>query len=163
MANEGKLIYKSGSGADAGKLCYKAGGADAGKLAYKAAPVGDISLEIAFSPLTWVCYTYDAQHDGILVVMTLWDGETYTIASSPFTIAIPASYCKGGTTSLQLTIATSDVCTAHEDPGVKVAFAATQNGKTTVSSFVASPLGQNGVSKTITISLSNGLVSAITE
>lgn len=49
MVDEGKLIYKSGSGADAGKLCYKASGVDLGKLCYKAAPVvigGDITITV---------------------------------------------------------------------------------------------------------------------
>ena len=136
MSDVGKLCYKAGGSA----LCYKAGGS---ALVYKAVAPTDISLTLAFRPQTWVCYTYDSQHAGILNVNTLWDGANYSVTSSPYTITIPASYCKNGVSALQLTIATSDVCQAHEDPGVSVAFAATQNGTTIIDTTGGTILRKN--------------------
>ena len=149
---QGDLCYKYGSTS----LAYKHGGS---ALIYKGEAPGAITLSIAFKPVTWVCYTYDASHYGILLVTTLWNNTSYNISSSPYEITIGASYLHAST--LKFTISTKDVCQAHEDPGVSACIAATQNGRTVVSNFIVSPLQSQ--TKTITITLSGGFVQSISE
>ena len=149
---QGDLCYKYGSTS----LAYKHGGS---ALIFKGEAPGEITLSIAFKPVTWVCYTYDASHYGILLLSTLWDNASYNISSSPYEITIGTSYLRSS--SLQFTISTKDVCQAHEDPGVSACIAVTQNGRTVVSDFIVSPLESQ--TKTITITLSGGFVQSISE
>lgn len=118
MTTYSKLCHRANdAGQGAGKLCYK--DILSRPLVRKASaqskdPDGRMEIMCTFEPLDWVCDTYNATHEGALVVTASWLDEP-EVRVGAFVMAVDDEYT-AGTATLTLDVSPQDMCAAHEYP-----------------------------------------------
>lgn len=135
MTTYSKLCHRVNDvGQGAGKLCYKS--ILLRPLVRKASSPRkglDDRMEImcTFEPLDWVCNTYNATHEGALVVTASWLDEP-EVRVGAFVMAVDDEHT-AGTATLTLDVSPQDLCAAHEYPATITGAVAVTKGDVTMT------------------------------
>lgn len=119
MAN---LVYKHGGTS----LCYKHGGT---ALCFKGAKAGNCTVQIDWVPATWICQTYNVEHNITFTCNGAFTTGTGTISKSISGTSVVFTLSNISRNAIfTLTFSADSGCSSNEDPGVKANFVAAQSG-----------------------------------
>lgn len=153
MSDVGKLCHKSGGSS----LAYKHGG---NALIFKAARPGGCTVQVDCRPATWICQTYNVEHQNTFScngAFAVGGGNVARTASGTSVVFTLTNIT--GPATFSVTFSNASNCSTTEDPGVKVNVVAAQSGAVPrMKTNVRCPMVSEGVgSITVTFDASGKL------